>query len=360
MRRIAIGILLALSLSPVTAAAQDESETAAQEPEATDFVIGLYALNRQVIDALEQQPTRRVIILPFSGAEENLDRLTRFITEDLITAVAASRRYELVDPKQLAELVADSGLDPFELGNSPQYLQASHQYANTVIVAGKVTPLGSRFGIMALLLNGENGRTVGGAQVYLRAAQETASLVDTTEPPQTVEEEQGETTGTDSTTGSEDASIPKVDDGSTKPLEKAAAVAPGSLEGRSEQSIYNEAFTDYKAGRYTKAVMLFDYLINRFPESPLADNAMYWSAECDYSRKKWAEALTGFRRLLKEYPFGNKVPDAILKTAYCLERLGSTSEAVTALEDLVSRFGNSPVAELGKRKLQLLRAALQN
>ena len=137
------------------------------------------------------------------------------------------------------------------------------------------------------------------------------------------------------------------------------AAGTGSLEGRSEQSIYDEAYADYNAGRYSKAVMLFSQVIERNPESPLADNALYWIGESHYSRKNFEEALAAFQRVLSEYPFGNKVPDAMLKAAYCQERLGMPQEAAAMLEDLVARFDNSSAAELGKRKLQLLRAAMQ-
>ena len=351
--------ILALILSPPQPApAQEEAESAEPEQiEATDFVIGLHAFNRQVLDALEQQPTRRVMVLPFTG--DKSAALGKYITEQLITAVAASRHYEIVDSGPLADIVAVAGLDPFELGNSPEFKAASPQFANIVIVLGKVTPLGTRYGVNALLLNGETGRTSGGAQVYLIAAEEIAALTGkapAAEPAQveseTPEQEQVETT--DAT--QQEITQPEAELGQET---QQQAAETGSLEGRSEQSIYDEAYADYKAGRYNKAVMLFNQVLANNPESPLADNALYWIGESHYARKNFEEALAAFQRVLKEYPFGNKVPDAMLKAAYCQERLGRQQDAAAMLEDLIARFDKSNAAELGKRTLQLLRAAMQ-
>ena len=365
MRRTHILFLLALTVLPPFAYAQNDTAENPQEMEATDFVIGLHAFNRQIMDALQQQPTRRVIVLAFSCEECETGKLPAYITEQLITALAASRQYEIIDAAPLEALIESGGIDPLMLGSSPDFQQASLSYTNISVVAGRITPLRTRYGVMARLFNGESGRLVGGAQVYLAAADEIATLTGRepdaepeAKPPQPDEQEQAEQPAeteipeageADQASGQQPVEEPKED----------YTVAPAGLEGRGDQSIYDEAYADYSAKRFTRAVMLFDYLVNKYAESPLADNALYWLAECHYARKNWSEALTGFHRVLNEYPFGNKVPSALLKIAYTEEKLGRITEAATALEELISRFETSPEAENGKRKLQLLRAAQQ-
>ena len=93
---VTLAFLALILFQPLPASAQEEAEPdAANQIEATDFVIGLHAFNGQVLDALEQQPTRRVMVLPF--ACDKSAALGKYITEQLVTAIAASRHYEIVD-----------------------------------------------------------------------------------------------------------------------------------------------------------------------------------------------------------------------------------------------------------------------
>ncbi len=364
MRWTSILPLLALLVLPSFTYAQNEVVESSQEMEATDFVIGLHAFNRQIMDALQQQPTRRVMVLPFSCEECEAGKLPAYISEQLITALAASRNYEIVDSAPLEALIAAGGIDPLMLGSSPEFQQASQSYANISVVVGKITPLRTRYGVMARLFNGENGRLAGGAQVYLAAADEIATL-NGLEPAAEPEENTPQSDDSDQLAEEAESVKPETVDAEQPAEQQEEAqredytAAPANLEGRSDQSIYDEAYADYSAGRFTRAVMLFDYIINKYTESPLADNALYWLAECHYARKSWSEALAGFHRVLNEYPFGNKVPAALLKVAYTEEKLGRLAESTAALEELISRFENSPEAEMGKRKLQILRAAQQ-
>jgi tol-pal system protein YbgF len=364
MRLTATCLLLTLLAASVVVPAQEEQPRGTNEQEASDFVIGLHALNRQILDALEQQPGRRVIVLQFVCDVPAYDKLCQYITEQLVTSVAAGRNYEIVDPAPLADLIKRSSIDPMDLGSNPEFRQSSRIFASTTIISGKVTPLGSRCGVMARLFNGESGRMVGGAQVYLAVAQEIGTLTGQDLAPKAVVVGKApEEAGTEKETVTEETAAQtrqevEAEEPGAEPKEDSTA-APAGLEGRGDKSIYDEAYADCSAGRYTRAVMLFDYLVSKYPESPLADNALYWIAECQYARKNWAEALVAFHRVLTEYPYGNKVPAALLKVAYTEELLGHLQEAIAALEELISRFENSPEAELGKRKLQLLRAAQQ-
>jgi tol-pal system protein YbgF len=366
MRLHTICILLALLAAPTLLPGQEEQATNAGGQEASDFVIGLHALNRQIIDSLEQQPGRRVIVLQFICDKEGNEELCSYITDQLVTALAATRKYESVDPAPLAELIKGSGCDPMTLGSNPGFRQSARSFPGITVIAGKVTPLGTRYGVMARMFNAESGRLVGGAQVYLAASLEIATLTGRKfepategEMPRPLAQPEENKPATEEEVAVE-PSREEVAEG--EPVNEPTAVEtlpPAGLEGRSDKSIYDEAYSDYESGRFTRAVMLFDYVVSKFPESPLADNALYWIAESLYSRKRWAEALTGFQRVQKEYPYGNKVPAALLKVAYTEEKLGHLPEATAALQELVTRFENSAEAELGKRKLQLLRAAQQ-
>lgn len=367
MRWTSTLVFLALLILSPPAQAQEET----QEPEASDFVIGLSAFNMQVISALEQQPTRRVIVLPFTDMQGMRNRVTLYITEQLITAIAATHGYQLLDSGHLAELAEKEGLSPFDLAISPAYKQVASQVANTSVVVGVVTFLQTRAGVMARVIRGESGQISGGAQVYLKAAGEIRALLGRDIPPE-LEEQQVETPEAVTTADSQEPMEEKTetrelpaDAEAETAVETRATVTredtgqPVSLEGRNEQSLYNEGRERYESGQYDSAIMLFDHLVESYPDSPLADNSIYWSGECHYSKKRWQEALNYFNRVLTAYPFGNKVPASMLKTSYAHEKLGQAAQAVAALEQLIQRFPDSEEADAARRRLQILRATQQ-
>ena len=351
MRATAICALLVLIAAPLSPAQEAEVQ------EATDFVVGLNALNRQILQALQGQPTRRVIVLPFTDMQGAGSPLTTYIGEQLITALAADGGYQILDNRPLVELVAENRLTPLDLNSSAAYRLAAPQFAHTNIIVGVVTDIRTRVAVMARVLQGESGEYVGGAQVYLIAAEEVAMLRgETTRAP----EAQPLETGPADVTAPEEIPVQLVEPSpEAAELEPVESAEPAGLEGRGEDSIYSQALDDYRAGRLAEAIGVFSYLVRVHPDSSLADNSLYWIGECYYGLERWDEALEGFRRVMRDYPYGDKVPAAMLKVAYTLERLGRNQEAINALEQLIARFADFPEAELGRQKLQLLRAQLQ-
>ena len=71
--------------------------------------------------------------------------------------------------------------------------------------------------------------------------------------------------------------------------EAPAPVETGSLAGGSGVEpgdpieLYNTAYTDFSRGKYTPAISGFETFVRSFPDSQLADNALYWVGECHYS-----------------------------------------------------------------------------
>ncbi len=217
---------------------------------------------------------------------------------------------------------------------------------------------------MARVLHGESGRIVGGAQVYLKLAEEIHTLLGTFPPraeaPPTEEtREEGTEAEGRIPAENEGREQSELEAGEEIEAREKRVREPSDLAERTDDSFYNEGLRHYNQGHFDEAIPVFEQLIRAYPDSPLADNALYWTGECHFARKRWREALSSFNRVLEEYPFGNKVPAAMLKTSYTQEKLGLLQEAATALERLIERFPQSQEAELGRRKLQLLRAVQQ-
>ena len=62
---------------------------------------------------------------------------------------------------------------------------------------------------------------------------------------------------------------------------------------------------------YTLAISGFQDFADQFPDSALADNAMYSIAECYYSQGAFSDAIGAFDRMLERFPTSDKAAAAV-------------------------------------------------
>jgi tol-pal system protein YbgF len=140
----------------------------------------------------------------------------------------------------------------------------------------------------------------------------------------------------------------------TKPQPRAAAPAPPPAPTMSPQEAYSVAYNDYLKGNYDLAVESFRLYRQQFPESPLADNALYWIGECRYSQRKFEEAIDAFDELIQAYPQGDKAAAAHLKKGLSFVELGRKAEALAALKILVAKYPLEEEARIAQDKIREL------
>lgn len=122
----------------------------------------------------------------------------------------------------------------------------------------------------------------------------------------------------------------------------------------SPQEAYSVAYNDYLKGNYDLAVESFKLYRQQFPESPLADNALYWIGECRYSQRKFEEAIDAFDELVLTYPQGDKAAAAYLKKGLSFIELGRKPEALAALKLLVAKYPLEEEARIAQDKIREL------
>jgi len=119
----------------------------------------------------------------------------------------------------------------------------------------------------------------------------------------------------------------------------------------SDKDIYREAFNAMDAGDLEKAKTLFEELVKQYPQSSLADNALYWIGEIYYSHNDYETAAKYFQEVMDKYPGANKVPDAMLKLALCYKGLGQYDKAVELLQRVMDEYQGTPEAAIARVKL---------
>ncbi|MBD3318151.1 MAG: tetratricopeptide repeat protein [Chitinivibrionales bacterium] len=101
----------------------------------------------------------------------------------------------------------------------------------------------------------------------------------------------------------------------TKRWEEKARVDSLSEASRETEinNLFDIAHKDFSAGRYDIAVAGFRDLMERYSDSPRAEDAAYWIAECHYARKKYDTAESMLMEYLKKYPEGEHTCVALFK-----------------------------------------------
>ncbi len=128
----------------------------------------------------------------------------------------------------------------------------------------------------------------------------------------------------------------------------AARDTTGSVD---PEAMYQAAYSDVAAGRYSLARESFQTYLKQFPDTEVADNAQYWIGECNYVTGDFAGAIAEFQKVVQNYPKGDKVPAALLKIGISYSRLKNTEEANKYYRTLIQKYPKSPEAAAAKERL---------
>ncbi|MBI3015819.1 MAG: tol-pal system protein YbgF [Candidatus Tectomicrobia bacterium] len=137
------------------------------------------------------------------------------------------------------------------------------------------------------------------------------------------------------------------------PPSPAPAGKPAAATPKMEvEKLYRQAYDQFSSEEYDEALKSFRTLVEQYPQSDFADNALYWSGEVHYVRKDYKGALSFFQQVLDRYPQGNKVPDAMLKLALSHYQLKDNQNAVRELNRVLERYPQHTVARTAKAYLE--------
>jgi tol-pal system protein YbgF len=144
------------------------------------------------------------------------------------------------------------------------------------------------------------------------------------------------------------------------PAVPSEASAPGPQGGTAAvpdaELLYNTSYADFSKGNYGLAIAGFEEYLERFPQSPLADNALYWIGECHFSQGSFTEAVRTFDRLLADYAKSEKAAAANLKKALAFLEQNQVGQAIVQLRYVVSSYPGTDEARIARDKLTSLGA----
>jgi tol-pal system protein YbgF len=135
---------------------------------------------------------------------------------------------------------------------------------------------------------------------------------------------------------------------------KAKTVAESTAVNQTNsqmEKLYQIAYSDFTAGRFDLAWNGFADFIKRFPDSPLCDEATYFSAECLSGKKEHDKAEAAFSDYLRRYRDGKKVCAALYKLGVIFENKKQFEKRKMVWQKLIKTCPTSDEASMAKDRL---------
>ncbi len=103
---------------------------------------------------------------------------------------------------------------------------------------------------------------------------------------------------------------------------------------------------------WNKALPGFQGFLQRYPKSPLADNAQYWVGESYYGLGDYKKAIAEYQVLIQKYPRSTKTKNALLKQGISFFNLKMYPEAKPFLEKVISDYPGTSEAAKASAKIK--------
>jgi tol-pal system protein YbgF len=123
----------------------------------------------------------------------------------------------------------------------------------------------------------------------------------------------------------------------------AGSDRPSALDPEAKHT-YDSALAMVSAKKYNQALDAFASFLVKWPDHPLAENALYWRGESYYALGDFARAEEQFEGVVSRFPTGNKSPDALLKAGLSAQQLGKTEIAKSWFSKLQREYPQSDAA----------------
>jgi tol-pal system protein YbgF len=129
----------------------------------------------------------------------------------------------------------------------------------------------------------------------------------------------------------------------------------------SDNQFYEKAAKSYRLAQYERALSGFRDFLKKFPDSDLADDALYQTGLCHMALQEYEQAIIAFQEFINKYPKMDKMPGALLRQAIAFQEIGDYTASRIVLKKIVKNHENSSEAKIAEQKIktQLTESASQ-
>jgi tol-pal system protein YbgF len=118
-----------------------------------------------------------------------------------------------------------------------------------------------------------------------------------------------------------------------------------------ETDSFNKASQEFRAGDFKTAAASFRDFIAKYPQSPYQPTAQYWLGNALYAQRDYKGSTAVWQNIVKNYPQHPRAPEALLAIANNQLEQGQKAQARKTLQQIVSQYAGSEVAQSAQTKL---------
>jgi tol-pal system protein YbgF len=137
-----------------------------------------------------------------------------------------------------------------------------------------------------------------------------------------------------------------------KPVKATSKKTQTSVANEKIKTLYIEGYESFKAGKTVEARSKLSSVLNDYGENDYSDNARFWIAESHYKDGSYEDAILAYEDLFKKNPESDKVPGAMLKQGLAFYALQDKKTGEIILEKLIAKYPDSEQANLAMKKMR--------
>jgi tol-pal system protein YbgF len=135
-----------------------------------------------------------------------------------------------------------------------------------------------------------------------------------------------------------------------EPQQQTVDGVQGTVEP-GETDAFNKASQEFRAGDFKTAAASFRDFIAKYPQSPYQPTAQYWLGNALYAQRDYKGSTAVWQNIVKNYPQHPRAPEALLAIANNQLEQGQKAQARKTLQQIVSQYAGSEVAQSAQTKL---------
>lgn len=128
----------------------------------------------------------------------------------------------------------------------------------------------------------------------------------------------------------------------------------GLSGGSGEMDEFNEAYRAYSNKMYEQALKGFSRFVEKNPEHPYADNALFWRGECFLAIGKFFQGIGEFERLHRRYPKSDSAASGLYRIGFSYDQLRDRAKALEYYFQVVDKYPNTDAARRASRRVSAL------
>lgn len=118
--------------------------------------------------------------------------------------------------------------------------------------------------------------------------------------------------------------------------------------------IYNRANNFFWNRDYISAIRDYRTIVNNYPTTHYADQALYSLGSCYFELKDYSNAIIAYSKLIDDYRRSNLIDDALYRLAECYVAIGDFEKANNSLVRIIQDFPDSLLVRQARLKLNSL------